>query len=1165
MRAPARRRVVATTSILSAGLLAGLAALGSAPPAEAAPAAGEVAAAQTVVEGDARFQVLSPTLVRTEWAPDGDFTDEATFNAVGRDAFAPTEFTTTREDGWLTIDTGEAQLRYEIGSGRFDADSLTLGLALDSGQRVTAAPWQEAAVATCEIGVRCEAETLDLTGLAPATNHTGATGDGFVAGYERVGDAASFRVTADEAGARDVVLRYANSQGGDAQVTTRTLSVTVDGGAARTVTLPPTTGWDDWALARTSVELTAGEHDVVVARGPDDSGNVNLDGVAVVAPGAVFPEPSATDTSVDCAFGALCEAETTRLAGGADAAGDHNGASGEAFAAGLVRGATQTTHVTGVPTAGEHVLQVRYASGQPTARPVTVTTASGGSVSVPLEPTSGWDFWRTVEVPVQLAAGEDDVTISCPDDASCAVNVDTVALVEPGTPLLAPHAALGGYRRDLDTANGTVRTNPGLLYADGWSLLDDSASATYDEATETLSPRPGDGVRQDGYLFAAGDAPRTALGDLATLTGPSVLLPRWAYGVWYSEYYDRTQAEFEDVIVPRFAEEGVPLDVLAVDTDYKAPDKWNGWSVDTTRFPDMAGFLSGLEAQGVHNTLNVHPSISRGDPALDAAQATAGGALIPDGDDRFLFDWSDPAQLQAYFDLHDDIADQGVDSFWLDWCCSDESRYSLPGVTPDAFINQEYATRMADRVDGRGFAFSRAYGALTAGGYGNPQAVPTGPWADKRTTLHFTGDTTSTWQMLQAQVGYTPGESASTGLSAVSHDIGGHTGGVTSPGAEPESTQLDDDLYARWVQFGTFQPIDRLHSNHSDRLPWQYGEAADASATSFLNLRERLMPTTYTLAAEATSTGVPVVRPVYLEEPGQQEAYATAGNEYLFGPDVLVAPATQPGDTATTRVWFPAGSDWTDWFTGETHAGGSTADVTTGLDAMPVFVRSGGIVATRSSDVANDSAPLSELTLTTATGADGSFSLYEDDGESTDTTASATTAVTFTQSADGGALDVAPVEGSYPGQVAQRTLTAVFTDADRPVTVRVDGEPVPAASWTYDEATRRVTVPVAGKSVSQATRVEFSMTAVAAPAPGGGTAPDPGAGPGAAPVAGGTVPGATPGDAGSVGDGPARPSATARGPLAFTGSDWAGVLVLAAAGLVTAGLVLRRLSRRRVG
>ena len=1156
-----RRRTVATTSIVTAGLLAALTGLGTVAPAAAAPTAGEVAAAQTVTEGDARFQVLSPTLIRTEFAPGGAFTDAATFNVVGRDSFAATPFTTTRDDGWLTIDTGEARVRYEIGSGSFDQGNLELSLTTGSGQQVVAAPWQQDDPARCVVGVRCEAETLDLAGLAPATNHTGATGDGFVAGFERVGDAASFSVTAEQAGPHDLVLRYANSQGGDGQVTTRTLSVTVDGGAAQTISLPPTAGWDDWALARAALDLAEGEHDVVVERASGDSGNLNLDGVAVVGPGAAYPAeaPAAVET-VDCAYGAPCEAETTALAGGASVGDDHDGASAEAFAAGLGRGASFTAHVTGVP-AGEHVLQIRYASAQPDARTVSVSTGAGTVTTASLEPTSGWDHWRTVSVPVALSEGEDDVTVGCPDDASCQLNVDTVAVASAAAPLLAPHAALGGYRRDLDTANGTVDTNAGLLYQDGWSLVDDSASAQYDEATETLTPRPvADG--QDGYLFAAGDAHETALGDLATLTGPSVLLPRWAYGVWYSEYYDRTQSDFTDTIVPRFAEEGVPLDVLAVDTDYKAPDKWNGWEVDETRFPDMAGFLAGLEEQGVHNTLNVHPSITQGDPQLPAAQATAQGNLIPDGE-RFLFDWSDPSQLQAYFDLHDEIADQGVDVFWLDWCCSDASRYSQPGVTPDAFINEQYAQRTADRI-GRGFAFSRAYGALTAGGYGNPQPVPTGPWADKRTTLHFTGDTTSTWQMLQAQVGYTPGESAATGLSAISHDIGGHTGGTTFPGAETESTKLADDLYARWVQFGTFQPIDRLHSNHSDRLPWQYGAAADASATSFLDLREALMPLTYTLSAEATRTGVPVVRPLYVQYPEQQEAYAMAGSEYLFGPDVLVAPAVTPGETATTRVWFPEGSTWTDWFTGETHAGGTTADVTTGLDAMPVFVRSGGVVATRSADVANDATPLTELTLTAATGSDGAFSLYEDDGVSADLTASARTAVTYTEQADGGVLDVAAVDGSFDGQVSDRALTAVFTDAERPAVVRVDGTPVAAEAWSYDQATRRLTVPVASRPVAQATSVSFSTTAVVDPGQPG----DPGAGPGA-PVDPG-APGADPTPAPPVaapGDGtaPGQGAGTAgdRGPLAFTGSDVAGVLALVAAALVGTGLLVTRASRRR--
>jgi alpha-glucosidase (family GH31 glycosyl hydrolase) len=279
--------------------------------------------------------------------------------------------------------------------------------------------------------------------------------------------------------------------------------------------------------------------------------------------------------------------------------------------------------------------------------------------------------------------------------------------------------------------------------------------------------------------------------------------------------------------------------------------------------------------------------------------------------------------------LHGDLKD---DFTWLDWCC-DNSSSSQSGVTPDAWINQQYADR-------DGFAFSRAYGSLQSGGYSGPTAVPTGPWADKRTTLHFTGDAISDWQTLAFEVGYTPGESAATGLAAVSHDIGGHTMGLNqSPGAEPGSTKLPDDLYARWVQFGTFQPIDRLHSNHSDRLPWQYGPDAKASAEKFLKLREKLLPYTYAAAKEANRTGLPLARALYLAYPNSPEAYAQAGSEYLYGPDFLVAPVTSPGTTATTSVWFPPGDTWTDYFTHKVYRGGTTAQITTTLATMPVFVK----------------------------------------------------------------------------------------------------------------------------------------------------------------------------------------------------------------------------------
>ncbi|MFC3992413.1 TIM-barrel domain-containing protein [Actinoplanes siamensis] len=883
---------------------------------------------QSVVSGDARFQVLSPTLIRTEYAPGGRFTDSGTFNVVGRDDFAPTRFTERISHGWLTIDTAAATLRYRVGSGPFTKDNLSVRLKAGH-QSVLAEPWAGTGAPDCAPGALCEAEALALNGPSAATDHRDFTGRGFAAGFEGTGHALTFAVTPAAAETRQLTVRYANSTGGDGQNVTRTLTVTVDGAAAGTLRLPPTGNWDTWALASLPLELTAGRHEISLVRTASDSGNVNVDSLAVLAPGAAYPAPT-PPAAQPCAFGAVCEADTGTPAGGARLADDHNGYSGDGFLAGLERtGAGVALTVTGVPRAGDYRVQLRYANGPAGNQPVqsrTVTVAANGGTPVPvvLPPTSGWDYWRTASVVVALKSGTNTVALGCPTDQSCNVNVDTVAVAAENAPLLAPHAPLGGYRRGLDNVNGGARTYGGLLYQDGWSLVDDSASAPHRAGV------------QDGYVFAYGQDYRRGLRELSTLTGPTKLLPKWAYGVWYSEYYDRTAAGFQD-IVARFTTEGVPLDALVVDTDVKAPDRWNGWSIDPARIPDWNAFAAQLREQGVHTGLNIHPSILGSDPHFAGAQEIAKGKLqrtgCNGGADCYVFDFGDPDQLKAYFWLHDQMGADDLDFWWLDWCC-DASRSTKAGVTGDAWINQQYADRT-------GFAFSRAYGSLQAGGYGNPGPAPTGPWADKRTTLHFTGDTISNWETLRYEVGYTPGESAATGLAAVSHDIGGHTGGLQEPGTEPGSTKLPDDLYARWVQMGTFQPIDRLHSNHSDRLPWQYGPAANASAKKFLKLRKKLQPYTYAAAAEATRTGTPIVRAMYLAYPGEQEAYATAGSQYLYGPDLLVAPVTTPGGTASTTVWFPPGNTWTDYFTGKRYAGGTTATITTTLDTMPVFVRSG--------------------------------------------------------------------------------------------------------------------------------------------------------------------------------------------------------------------------------
>ncbi len=1060
-----------------------------------ADTAGPAARTSTVKVQNARFEVLSPTLIRTEYAGDGRFEDRSTFNAVGRDSFTPPRYSSTVRDGVLTITTSKMTLRYRVGSGPFTADNLTV--ALHAGEEpVLAAPWHRS---VCAVGTLCEAEDQLYDGPALATDHRAFTGKGFLAGFEVDNNSFTTDVRAPAKGTYEFAVRYANAAGSDGRHETRTLSLSVDGGADRKFTLPRTDDWDTWGVARLSLPLGAGSHTVKLHRAASDSGSVNVDSTALLTPGADYPSREASAVA-GCRFGTGCEAEDALLSGSAVVATDHDGHSGHGFTAELNQGSRITDRVADVPGSGTYTLHLRYANGSGgdglhQAREMTVGTEGGTRSTVSLPPTDDWDTWSTVSVPVELKAGTDEITLSCPEAASCHVNVDRLALTPRKQAAPASHLALGGYRRSLDGLDGdkdpTPWTTPGLLYRDGWYLLDDTPSAVLDTRTEKVSARPGHQGRpyRDGYVFGYGHDYQQGLADLATLTGPPQLLPRWAYGVWYSEYIDRTADDYKKV-VSAFRDAKVPLDVLVMDTDYKAPNAWSGWNFDTGKFPDPEGFLDWAEGQGLHSTLNVHPSILGSDPQFAKAQATAkgklrkGGCASAAGADCYSFDFGDPDQLKAYLDLHRPLDEAGNDFWWLDWCC-DASRSSQAGVTPDAWINQQYADLTSETSD-RGFAFSRAYGSLQAGGYSGGVGVPTGPWADKRTTIHFSGDTTSSWGTLRAQIGYTPGESASTGLAAVSHDIGGHNDGFGIPGAETyvsedgkthRTTKLPDDLYARWVQLGTFQPIDRLHSNHSDRLPWQYGPEAERSAEKFLRLREELVPYTYTLAREANTTGVPITRPLYLQYPEEAKAYTEADSEYFYGPDLLVAPVAEPGTETTTSVWFPPGT-WTDYFTGRTYtapAGGATHDVTTTLDTMPVFVRAGGIVATRSGDMADDAQrPLSEVGVKVATGASGSFSLYEDDGTSRVSGRAATTRLDYSERKDSHVLRIGATKGSFEGQASRRTWTVSFTGVERPPSRVTAGDArMPRSAWHWDADTHVLKVSLPARGIRSGTTVAY--------------------------------------------------------------------------------------------
>jgi hypothetical protein len=647
---------------------------------------------------------------------------------------------------------------------------------------------------------------------------------------------------------------------------------------------------------------------------------------------------------------------------------------------------------------------------------------------------------------------------------------------------------LGGWRRALDDEQGPVPLHDGVLSRAGWYLLDDSQTALL--TASGFAPRPAhSGAYQDGYLFAYGHDYMRALADLRELTGPAPLLPRKALGVWFSRYYAYNADDYQ-ALLGQFRAAGVPLDTLSVDTDWKResnpifapvastaaggsptqPYSWDGWEWDTSLFPDPRAFLSWAHAQGLAVALNIHPSINGDDPQFKATNARAGGLSKDGGTCRvlvatpagcYVFNWADARQLDAYLALHAPLESDGVDLWWLDWCC-DGSSAQAPGLSADTWINSRYAERSAARgsrwpVLSRIGASFQGPGTDGDAGEGDGGA---GAFAEHRYAIHFTGDTCATWPMLAFEPQFTT-EEGNAGLPYVSHDIGSFNGPpIAGNCTDNPGSKLANDIYVRWVQMGTFQPLDRLHSNHGARLPWEYPEPARTIAADFLRLREALVPYLYTLARDAYDSGLPLTRALYLQWPDLADAYAHP-SEYTLGSDMLVAPVTAPGDPAAQTVWIPPGT-WTDYFTGARLSGPKTVRLDVPLGRYPVFVRAGAIVPTQPPGLATTTAgPQDPLVLTTWGGGRDSFDLYDDQGQGLAYRSGAYTTTHIasdTATARCSSLTIGPARGSFPGAPRTRSWQVRFVGVAEPLRVTVGGRALGRSRWTYDTATRTLTI-----------------------------------------------------------------------------------------------------------
>jgi alpha-glucosidase (family GH31 glycosyl hydrolase) len=517
-------------------------------------------------------------------------------------------------------------------------------------------------------------------------------------------------------------------------------------------------------------------------------------------------------------------------------------------------------------------------------------------------------------------------------------------------------ANLRGTTRTLDEADGPIQLEEGLLSRSGWAVYDDTRRLVFDDEGWLELRRAPAGYR-DLYFFGHGHDYAATLADFARVAGPAPMIPRWALGNWWSRYWAYSADELL-ALMDEFTARETPLAVCIVDMDWHITDTgnqssgWTGYTWNRALFPDPPAFIAELHRRGLKTALNLHPA--EGIHPHEAQYPALARALDldPDEGEPIPFNIVDPDFARPYFELlhHPQEAD-GVDFWWMDWQQGELS--GLPGLDPLWWLNHLHFYDLARDGGKRPFVFSRW------GGLGN-----------HRYPIGFSGDTVVSWASLAFQPRFTA-TAANVNYGWWSHDIGGHMFGVE-----------EAELYLRWVQFGLFSPILRLHSTKNrfhERRPWGYDAETERLACAALRLRHAFIPYLYTMAWHNHIEHCPLVRPLYHDYPTHEAAYHCP-DQYSFGSELLVAPFISPMDPDTrqsrVRVWLPPG-DWFDFFRGDWYAGESWTAVYGGLSDIPVFAKAGAIVPLAVGDgLANPAL----LVVHLFPGADNTFALYEDDG-----------------------------------------------------------------------------------------------------------------------------------------------------------------------------------------
>lgn len=685
------------------------------------------------------------------------------------------------------------------------------------------------------------------------------------------------------------------------------------------------------------------------------------------------------------------------------------------------------------------------------------------------------------------------------------------------TPGMDDSGNLLGTTRTLDRCDGHKTIEPfdkGVLSRDGWAVVDESKRHLFvedDSDWKTWVAQRDTTDRLDLYMFAYGHDYKAALGDFIKVAGRIPMPPKYAFGYWWSRYWQYSDFEFVD-LGKSFRQMNIPIDIMVVDMDwhetwtlgerkkdeFKQNIGWTGYTWQKQLFPNPEGFLSDVHDLGYKVSLNLHPAsgiqpyedcyetfredyLSRTDDydgpkdyvwgeeghAYKGFDKSTGkpGTFAPVPFRICQREWAD-----AYFNsvIHPFEA-QGVDFWWLDWQQWRRSKYTSE-LSNTFWLNRTFFDDKVRRTESMGKDAPRPFIYHRWGGLGS-----------HRYQIGFSGDTYTTWDVL-SYLPYFTSTASNVGYGYWGHDIGGH---MFPKGVN----QTDSEMLTRWLQYGIFTPIFKTHSTKNaemERKIWMYPEYFTQMKEA-IRLRYSLSPYIYTAARQTYDTGVSMCRPMYYDYPEEERAY-TWKEQHLFGDDMLVAAFNAGMDRETGLAkrswWLPSGCRWYDAAHGILFEGGQEIELDYTIDEIPLFIKAGAVIPMASEKIQSLQEDSDELYLYVAPGEESATaSVYEDDGK-TQAYHEDYAVTTIQKTVKDGVLTlrVAAREGSYKGALQTRRLRVVLDDVLPPTEVRVNGKTVPYArrasegEWTYDGSRLAAVVLLPQMSVDEEVVVECVCT-----------------------------------------------------------------------------------------